>query len=155
LKRRRGSSIAQVNRATGRRARPVEETPMPSLLQIALRYGLWMLGLNVIHQVAVNILALPPTQTVPIMLAAIPALVVANYMTSTATRALVLSDWAVAWSIIFAIYLVVNLLVPAVFSEAVRSGLANPDVLRQIGTILIAVALLQALFLFIGQLLAR
>jgi len=127
---------------------------MPSLLQIALRYLMWMLGLFLVHLVAVNVMSLPPSQAVSVMLAAVPALVVANYMVETASRALILADWAVAWGIMLAVYLVVSVFVPVVMSEQLRVGLADPRALQDLALVVLAVAVMLALFLFIGRLVA-
>jgi hypothetical protein len=128
---------------------------MPPITHIALRYLLWMVGLSLVNMVAIALLGLPASQTVNIMLASVPALIVAQFMVRYASRDPVLSDWVSVWGVILAIYLVVNVGIFVALSPTVRAALADPAGLRQMATVAAAVAAMQALFLFIGQLMAR
>jgi len=128
---------------------------MPPMTHIALRYLLWMVGLSLVNMVAIALLGLPASQTVNIMLASVPALIVAQFALRHASRDLVLSDWVSVWGVILVIYLVVNVGIFVVVSPTVRAALADPAGLRQMATVAAAVAAMQALFLFIGQLMAR
>lgn len=128
---------------------------MPPLSQIALRYLIWMVGLSLANLVAVALLGIPASQTVNIMLASVPALIVAQFAVRNASRGLVLSDWVSVWGVIVAIYVVVNIGIFVVLSPTVRAALSDPAGLRQMVTVVAAVAAMQALFLFIGQLMAR
>jgi len=127
---------------------------MPPLPHIALRYLLWMVGLNLLNIAAIAAFGLPPSQTVSVMATSVPALLIAQYILRVATRPIVLADWVVVWALMLAHVLVI-IAVFAALSPAVRAALADPVGLRQIATVVALVGAMLALFLFIGQLMVR
>lgn len=124
---------------------------MPNLGYLALRYLLWLIGLRILYTLAVQGLGLPNLPSVGVILAAVPALDVARQAQQTATMPLALSAWAKIWGLCLAIFAAVQVILPAILLAPMRAALATPEYLQVAVSLLLATAVMLAVFLWIGS----
>lgn len=128
---------------------------MPPLPPLALRYLLWLIGLRILYIAAVNYLGIPNTLATTVILAAAPAMDIGREAQRRATGLLDLEAWAKIWGVMVSIYLIVNVMLPAMLVPGFRDLMADAIGLRSLILVCLATALLLALFLFLGSRLRR
>lgn len=128
---------------------------MPPIPYLALRYLAWLVGLRVLFGLLVQVAGLPNSMATGVILASAPLADIGMQAVKRATRALVLRDWALIWALCLALFIAVQVILPAIVLAPMRAALADPEVLRQTILVLLATAGMMALFLWIGRRSAR
>lgn len=123
---------------------------MPNLGYLALRYLAWLIGLRILFIAAVNYLGVPNALATTVILASVPAMDIALQALKRATAPLDLKAWGMVWGVMICVYLIINVIVPAMLVPAFRGVLANAAGLQLIAVTSTAVAAMLALFLWIG-----
>ncbi|ABD54751.1 hypothetical protein [Jannaschia sp. CCS1] len=123
---------------------------MTNLGYLALRYLLWMIGLRILYIAAVNFLFIPNSLGSAVILASVPAMDIGRQAVLRATAPLEFADWAKVWAVMISVYLIVNVILIAMLVPAFRAAFADPVGLQLIILTSGGVALLLALFLWIG-----
>lgn len=123
---------------------------MPNLGSLALRYVVWLIGLRVVYSVLVQVTGLPNMPSIGVILAALPAVDVARVAARDATRDLVFSDWAKVWGLCTALFLALQIIVPAILFAQMRGALAVPEHLQTTAILGVSTAVMLALFTWIG-----
>ncbi len=124
---------------------------MPPLTPLALRYLVWLIGLRILYIAAVSFLGLPNTLATTVILASVPAMDIGLQAVRKATRALAARDWATIWALLISIYLIINVIVPAMLVPAFRQIMNDPVGLRSLVLVNLSAGLMLALFLWIGS----
>jgi hypothetical protein len=124
---------------------------MPSLPILALRYLAWLIGLRILFGLLVQFAGFPNSMATGVILAAAPLTDIGMQAVKKASRVLVFADWAMIWALCLSIFVVVQVILPAIFLAPMRAVLADPAGLRQMLIVLAATGLMMALFLWIGK----
>jgi hypothetical protein len=117
---------------------------------LALRYLAWLVGLRVLFAVLVQVAGLPNATATAVILAAVPMTDIGMQAVKRATAVLRLADWALIWGLCLSIFLMVQVIAPAIIFAPMRALLADPEGLRQVARIVIPTAGMMILFLWIG-----
>jgi len=128
---------------------------MPNLAILALRYLLWIVALRLLYIGLANATGLPNTLATTVILAAAPAADIGMQAVRRATRPLLFADWAQIWGLLLAIYLAINVIMPAMLVPEFRQALSQFEPVRLMVTVSTATAAMLALFLWIGRRTAR
>ena len=128
---------------------------MLPLGQLAFRYLIWVVVLRILYTLLINVAGVPASQATFVILAAVPAMDIGMQMVKKATRTLLFADWATAWGVMISVYLVLNVIIPAILIQQFRAALSNPEGLQSTVAIIAATAAMLALFLWIGKRSAR
>lgn len=124
---------------------------MTNLGHIALRYLLWMIGLRLLYIAAVNFIGIPNSLATTVILASVPAMAIARYVLARADGPLALAEWGKVWGVMISVYLIINVIVPAMLVPPFRAAFADANGVQLIAITSAAVAALLALFLWIGS----
>ena len=123
---------------------------MPPLPLIAGLYLVGLIVLRLLYIGAVNAFGLPNTLASTVILAAAPAAFIGAVALRRATRALAFKDWAVIWGIMMSIYLILNVVIPAMLVPGFRDVMNDVTGLRSLVMVSVATAAMLVLFLWIG-----
>ena len=123
---------------------------MPPLSTLALRYLAWLIGLRVLFGLLVQFAGLPNATATAVILAAVPMTDIGMQAVKRATQVLRAGDWALVWGLCLSIFLMVQVIAPAILFAPMRALLADPEGLRQVARIVVPTAGMMALFLWIG-----
>lgn len=123
---------------------------MPPLAPLALRYVLWLVGLRLLFGLLQRHAGLPDAPGTGVILAAAPMAEIAMQAVRRATRGLSLSDWGAIWSLCLGLFVLLQVIVPALALEPMRAALATPEGLGRIAMVVGATAVMGAIFLWIG-----
>jgi hypothetical protein len=124
---------------------------MPSLSHLALRYLLWLIGLRIAFGLLENFAGLPPSSATGVIIAAAPLAEIANFAVRRASRRLVLRDWAVVWGMCLGIFVVMQVILPALILPPMRAALGTAEGFAQVAMIVAATGIMGVLFLWIGS----
>lgn len=124
---------------------------MPNLGYLALRYLLWLIGLRILYIAAVNFLGVPNVLATTVILAAAPAVDIAMQARRRATTPMDLKAWGMVWGVMICVYLIINVIVPAMLVPAFRGMLADVAGVQLIALTSVAVAAMLVLFMWIGS----
>jgi len=128
---------------------------MPNLAMLALRYLLWIVALRLLYIGLSNATGLPNTLATTVILAAAPAADIGMQAVRRAMRALTLADWAQIWGLLVAVYLAINVILPAMLVPEYRMALSQVGPLQVTATVSAATAAMLALFLWLGSRIGR
>jgi predicted secreted protein len=123
---------------------------MPSLSHLALRYLIWLIALRAVLALLQQLAGLPDAVATGVILAAAPMAEIGLQAVRRAGRPLALADWSVIWAMCTGIFVLVQVVVPALLSAPMRTALATAAGLTQIGTVILSTAVMGAIFLLIG-----
>lgn len=124
---------------------------MPNIPILALRYLAWLIGLRVVFGVLVQVAGLPNSMATGVILAAVPLADIGMQAVRRASRVLLTADWALIWAMCLGIFVVVQVILPAIFLAPMRAVMADPAGLQQTVLVLGSTGVMMALFLWIGQ----
>lgn len=124
---------------------------MPPLAPLALRYLLWLIGLRILYIGLTVYLGLPNTLGTIVILASAPAVDIAIQALRKATAPIALKGWATIWGVLISIYIILNVMIPAMIVPQYRALLAEPEGLRSLLVVTASAAAMIALFLWIGS----
>lgn len=123
---------------------------MPSLPLLALRYTVWLVALRVIFGLLVQFAGVPTSAATAVILAAAPLTDIGMQAVKRATQVLRLKDWALIWGLCLSIFVMLQVILPAIIIAPMRALLADPEGLRQTALVIGSTAAMMALFLWIG-----
>jgi amino acid permease len=124
---------------------------MPNMPILALRYLAWLIGLRVVFGVLVQVAGLPNSMATGVILAAAPLADIGYQAVRRATRVLAFADWALVWGMCLGIFVVVQVILPAILLAPMRAVMADPAGLQQTVVVLLSTAAMMVVFLWIGQ----
>jgi hypothetical protein len=128
---------------------------MPNMPLLALRYLAWLIGLRVVFGVLVQVAGLPNSMATGVILAAVPLADIGMQAVRRASRVLVMADWGLIWGMCLGIFVVVQVILPAIFLAPMRALMADPAGLQQTLVVLVSTGAMMVVFLWIGQRSAR
>jgi hypothetical protein len=118
---------------------------------LALRYLVWFIGLRVVFGLLVQVAGLPNSTATGVILAAAPLADIGYQAARKATRVLSFSDWSLIWGMCLGIFVMIQIILPAIIFAPMRAVLADPAGLQQTLLVLVATGGMMALFQWIGQ----
>ncbi|AHM05425.1 hypothetical protein roselon_03158 [Roseibacterium elongatum DSM 19469] len=124
---------------------------MPSLSALAARYLVWIVALRFVYAALISFAGIPNSLATGVILASVPAADVGMRAARSATRGLGLRDWGVIWAMMLGLYLLLNVVLPALLMPAIRAMLGDPAGLSNQAMLVGSTALMLALFLWIGR----
>ncbi|QBY01477.1 hypothetical protein E2K80_12710 [Rhodophyticola sp. CCM32] len=124
---------------------------MPDLPVLCLRYLLWLIGATLVFLLAVNLAGLPLGPATQVILASVPAIIIATTAIRRAGRIPPLVAWVQLWLALFGVYMALELLLIAAFAPHLFGVLLQfgPDSLGYLTARAMVLPML-ALFLFLG-----
>ncbi len=123
---------------------------MPSLPMIAVRYLAWMVGLRILYVGLTMMTSFPNTLATVVILAAAPAIEIAMYAKRTARAPIEFGGWAKIWAVMFGVYVVVNVGLPAALVATTRAAVLDGSGLGSLAIVTASTGAMLALFLWVG-----
>lgn len=123
---------------------------MPSLALIALRYLAWLIGLRILYLLLLNVTGFPNTPATVVILAAAPAVEIGMYAMRRAVEPIVLAGWVRIWAVMFAVYVAVQIALPALVVPQFQAALIAGEALGNVLIVTASVGAMLVLFLWIG-----
>ena len=123
---------------------------MPSLPMIAVRYLAWMVGLRILYVGLTMMTSFPNTLATVVILAAAPAIEIAMYAKRTARAPIVFGGWTKIWAVMFGVYVVVNVGLPAALVATTRAAVLDGSGLGSLAIVTASTGAMLALFLWVG-----
>jgi hypothetical protein len=128
---------------------------MPLLALIALRYLAWLIGLRLLYLAFLALTGFPNTLATAVILAAAPAVEIGLYVKRRAAEPILLAGWMRIWAVMFAVYVVVQVGIPALLVPQFQTALMQGEVLDSVLIFTASAGAMLALFLWIGTRSAR
>lgn len=128
---------------------------MSPLASIALRYLAWLIGLRILYAVVTSFTAVPNTLGTVVILAAAPAVEIAMYAMRKASAPIAVRDWVRIWAVMLAVYVLLDVAVPAILLPQARSVLLDGSGLGNLLIVTASTGAMLALFLWVGTRTAR
>ena len=123
---------------------------MPSIPMLASIYVGGMIVLRLLYIAVVNAFGVPNTLASGVILAAAPAAIVSAIAIVKAKETMTVKTWATIWGVLVSIYLIINVIFPAMMVPEFRAVLNDVVGLRTLVMVSAATAAMIALFLWIG-----